>query len=250
MSQSIFTGEALPVEKRDNKIEDADKKSPLELDNLCFLGTNVISGTAQAIAVTTGNDTYFGSIGKALSGKRPLTSFDKGVSSVSWLLIKFMLVMVPLVFFINGFTKGNWLEALLFGFSMAVGLTPEMLPMIVAANLAKGAVKMSKRKVIVKRLNAIQNLGAMDILCTDKTGTLTLDKIVLTRHMNVYGYDDDEVMKWAYLNSYYQTGLKNLLDVAVVEHNEIHHDVKGEEDFKKVDEIPFRLSEEKNECNP
>ena len=239
VSQSILTGEALPVEKRDNKIEDAEKKSPLELDNLCFLGTNVISGTAQAIAVTTGNDTYFGSIGKALSGKRPLTSFDKGVSSVSWLLIKFMLVMVPLVFFINGLTKGNWLEALLFGFSMAVGLTPEMLPMIVAANLAKGAVKMSKRKVIVKRLNAIQNLGAMDILCTDKTGTLTLDKIVLTRHMNVYGYDDDEVMKWAYLNSYYQTGLKNLLDVAVVEHNEIHHDVKGEEDFKKVDEIPF-----------
>jgi Mg2+-importing ATPase len=150
-----------------------------------------------------------------------------------------MLVMVPLVFFINGFTKGNWLEALLFGFSMAVGLTPEMLPMIVAANLAKGAVKMSKRKVIVKRLNAIQNLGAMDILCTDKTGTLTLDKIVLTRHMNVYGYDDDEVMKWAYLNSFYQTGLKNLLDLAVVEHNEINQDVKGVEDFKKVDEIPF-----------
>lgn len=239
VSQSILTGEALPVEKREHKIEDAEKKSPLELDNLCFLGTNVISGTAQAIAVTTGNDTYFGSIGKALSGKRPLTSFDKGVSSVSWLLIKFMLIMVPLVFFINGFTKGNWLEALLFGFSMAVGLTPEMLPMIVAANLAKGAVKMSKRKVIVKRLNAIQNLGAMDILCTDKTGTLTLDKIVLTRHLNVYGYDDDEVMKWAYLNSYYQTGLKNLLDVAVVEHNEIKHDVKGEEDFKKVDEIPF-----------
>ena len=239
VSESILTGEALPVEKREYNIDKAEKKSPLELENLCFLGTNVISGTATAISVTTGNQTYFGSIDKALSGKRPMTSFDKGVSSISWLLIKFMLIMVPLVFFINGFTKGNWLEALLFGFSMAVGLTPEMLPMIVAANLAKGAVKMSKRKVIVKRLNAIQNLGAMDILCTDKTGTLTLDKIVLTRHLNVYGFDDDEVMKWAYLNSFYQTGLKNLLDVAVVEHNEINNDVNGAETFTKVDEIPF-----------
>lgn len=239
VSESILTGEALPVEKREHKIDDADRKSPLELENLCFMGTNVVSGTATAVSVTTGNETYFGSIGKALTGKRPLTSFDKGVSSISWLLIRFMLIMVPLVFFINGFTKGNWLEALLFGFSVAIGLTPEMLPMIVAANLAKGAVKMSKRKVIVKRLNAIQNLGAIDILCTDKTGTLTLDKIVLTRHLNVFGYDDDEVMKWAYLNSYHQTGLKNLLDVAVIEHNDVHHDVQGAEDFEKIDEIPF-----------
>ncbi len=239
VSQSILTGEALPVEKREHKIDDAEKKSPLELENLCFMGTNVVSGTATAIAVTTGNETYFGSIGKALAGKRPLTSFDKGVSSISWLLIRFMLVMVPLVFLINGITKGNWLEALLFGFSVAVGLTPEMLPMIVTANLAKGALKMSKRKVIVKRLNAIQNIGAMDILCTDKTGTLTLDKIVLTRHLNVFGDDDDEVMKWAYLNSYHQTSLKNLLDVAILEHNELHHYIKVDEDFKKIDEIPF-----------
>jgi P-type Mg2+ transporter len=239
VTQSILTGEALPVEKWEHKIEAAEVNSPLELDNLCFMGTNVISGSATIMVVTTGNQTYFGSIGAAITGARPLTSFDRGVGKISWLLIRFMLVMVPLVFLINGLTKGNWLEALLFGLSVAVGLTPEMLPMIVTANLAKGALKMSTRKVIVKRLNAIQNLGAMDILCTDKTGTLTLDKIVLTRHLNVYGAEDDEVMKWAFLNSYYQTGLKNLLDVAVLEHNEEHHHLKLEDGFKIIDEIPF-----------
>ena len=202
ISQSMLTGESLPVEKRGINIIDAEKKLPLELENICFMGTNVVSGTATAMVVTTGDLTYFGSIGKAITGKRAETSFDKGINKVSWLLIRFMLVMVPLVFFINGFTKGNWLEALLFAISVAVGLTPEMLPMIVTANLAKGAVNMSKRKVIVKRLNAIQNIGAMDVLCTDKTGTLTMDKIVLERHLNVYGDEDDEVMKWAYLNSF------------------------------------------------
>ena len=239
ISQSMLTGESLPVEKREFSIIDAGKKSPLELENICFMGTNVVSGTAIAIVVTTGNLTYFGSIGKAITGKRAETSFDKGINKVSWLLIRFMLVMVPLVFLINGFTKGNWLEALLFGISVAVGLTPEMLPMIVTANLAKGAVNMSKRKVIVKRLNAIQNLGAMDILCTDKTGTLTMDKIVLERHLNVFGDEDDEVMKWAYLNSFHQTGLKNLLDVAILDHAEVHNCLKAEESFKKIDEIPF-----------
>ena len=194
VSQAMLTGESLPMEKRESAIKNTEKKSPLELDNICFMGTNVVSGTAKVIAVTTGNLTYLGSIGKAITGKRAETSFDKGVNKVSWLLIRFMLVMVPLVFFINGFTKGNWLEALLFGISVAVGLTPEMLPMIVTANLAKGAVNMSKRKVIVKRLNAIQNIGAMDILCTDKTGTLTMDKIVLERHLNIFGDDDDEVV--------------------------------------------------------
>jgi Mg2+-importing ATPase len=236
--QSMLTGEALPVEKRDQVIVDAASKSPLELENICFMGTNVVSGTALALIVSTGNQTYFGSISKSLTGKRAETSFDKGVNSVSWLLIRFMLVMVPLVFFINGFTKGNWLDALLFGIAVAVGLTPEMLPMIVTANLAKGAVNMSKRKVIVKRLNAIQNIGAMDILCTDKTGTLTLDKIVLERHLNVLGIEDEEVLKWAYLNSYHQTGLKNLLDSAVLEHGELH-DTLRVEDYHKVDEIPF-----------
>ncbi|MDR3678430.1 MAG: magnesium-translocating P-type ATPase [Flavipsychrobacter sp.] len=239
VSQAMLTGESLPLEKREVKIAGAENKSPLELDNICFMGTNVVSGMATVVAVTTGNLTYFGSIGKAISGKRAETSFDKGVNKVSWLLIRFMLVMVPLVFLINGFTKHNWLEALLFGISVAVGLTPEMLPMIVTANLAKGALNMSKRKVIVKRLNAIQNIGAMDILCTDKTGTLTMDKIVLERHLNVFGDEDDEVMKWAYLNSFHQTGLKNLLDVAVLEHAEIHNCLKADEFFKKIDEIPF-----------
>lgn len=239
VSQAMLTGESLPLEKRELRIADAEQKSPLELENICFMGTNVVSGTAHGIVVTTGNLTYFGTIGKAITGKRNETSFDKGVNKVSWLLIRFMLVMVPLVFLINGLTKHNWFEALMFAISVAVGLTPEMLPMIVTANLAKGAKNMSKRKVIVKRLNAIQNIGAMDILCTDKTGTLTMDKIVLERHLNVFGDADDEVMKWAYLNSFHQTGLKNLLDVAVLEHAEIHSCVNADESFKKIDEIPF-----------
>jgi Mg2+-importing ATPase len=239
ISQAMLTGESLPVEKREQSIADAGSRSPLELENICFMGTNVVSGTASAIVVTTGNLTYFGTIGKAITGKRAETSFDKGVNKVSWLLIRFMLVMVPLVFLVNGLTKGNWFEALIFAISVAVGLTPEMLPMIVTANLAKGALNMSKRKVIVKRLNAIQNIGAMDVLCTDKTGTLTMDKIVLERHLNVFGGADDEVMKWAYLNSFHQTGLKNLLDVAVLEHAEIHSCVNADEHFKKIDEIPF-----------
>ncbi len=239
ISQAMLTGESLPIEKREHAIIDADDKSPLDLENICFMGTNVVSGTATAIVVTTGNLTYFGTIGKSITGKRAETSFDKGVNKVSWLLIRFMIVMVPLVFFVNGLTKGNWFEALLFAISVAVGLTPEMLPMIVTANLAKGALNMSKRKVIVKRLSAIQNIGAMDILCTDKTGTLTMDKIVLERHLNVFGDEDDEVMKWAYLNSFHQTGLKNLLDVAVLEHAEIHSCVNAEKHFNKIDEIPF-----------
>jgi len=239
VSQAILTGEALPVEKTEAANPKANSQSPLELDNVCFMGTNVVSGTALAVVVNTGGETYFGSLSKSLVGKRAETSFDKGVNSVSWLLIKFMLVMVPLVFLINGITKHDWLEALLFGISIAVGLTPEMLPMIVTANLAKGAVNMSKRKVVVKRLNAIQNIGAMDILCTDKTGTLTMDKIVLERHLNVFGMEDNEVMKWAYLNSYHQTGLKNLLDSAVLEHVELHKCLKEGEAYEKVDEIPF-----------
>lgn len=239
VSQSILTGEALPVEKVDQPIANAKDRSPLELENICFMGTNIESGTATAVIVTTGSDTYFGAIGKALSGKRPETSFDRGVNSVSWLLIKFMIVMVPVVFVLNGVMKGNWTEAFLFALALAVGLTPAMLPMIVTANLARGAVNMSKRKVIVKRLNAIQNIGAMDILCTDKTGTLTMDKIVLEKYLNVYGTDDNEVLKWAYLNSFHQTGLKNLLDVAVLDHVEINAVLNVQESFTKIDEIPF-----------
>jgi P-type Mg2+ transporter len=242
VSQSMLTGEALPVEKQDIEIWNADLKHTLELDNICFMGTNVVSGTASAVVVITGKHTYFGSISKLLIGKRAETSFDKGVKSVSWLLIRFMIFMIPLVFVINGLTKDSWLDAFLFAIAVAVGLTPAMLPMIVTANLAKGAVMMSKRKVVVKRLNAIQNVGAMDILCTDKTGTLTLDKIVLERHLNVFGNEDDEVLKWAFLNSFHQTGLKNLLDVAVLESGKTNIEVQTEltlNDYQKVDEIPF-----------
>ncbi|KFF17500.1 magnesium ABC transporter ATPase [Chryseobacterium piperi] len=239
ISESMLTGEALPVEKNYLPIRDAEKKPVIELNNLCFMGTNVVSGSATAVIVVTGSYTYFGSISKSITGERPETSFDKGINKVSFLLIRFMLVMVPVIFLVNGILKGNWLEALLFAIAVAVGLTPEMLPMIVTANLAKGAVNMSKRKVIVKRLNSIQNIGAMDILCTDKTGTLTLDKIVLEKHLNVHGVEDDEVLKWAYLNSFHQTGLKNLLDKAVLEHIELHDYLKVEEKFLKVDEIPF-----------
>jgi Mg2+-importing ATPase len=239
VSQSMLSGESLPVEKREMATGDVSKKSLLDLDNICFMGTNTMSGSATVVVVATGNQTYFGSISKSLTGKKVETSFDKGVNSVSWLLIRFILVMVPLVFLINGFTKGNWLEAFLFAITVAVGLTPEMLPMIVTTNLAKGAVNMSKKKVIVKRLNAIQNIGAMDVLCTDKTGTLTMDKIVLQVHHNVLGEADDEVLKWAFLNSYHQTGLKNLLDLAVLDHYEVQHMLKVDEHYEKVDEIPF-----------
>lgn len=240
VSHSMLTGESLPVEKRPFVVQDVDSKPVLELENICFMGTDIVSGTAKALVIATGDHTYFGSLSKSIVGKRTETSFDKGVNKVSYLLIKFMLFMVPMVFIINGVTKGDWLEALLFAIAVAVGLTPEMLPMIVTGNLAKGALNMSKRKVIVKHLNAIQNIGAMDVLCTDKTGTLTLDKIVLERHLNVYGLDDDEVLKWAYLNSYHQTGLKNLMDEAVLNHaEEVHDYLQAEEQFIKVDEIPF-----------
>lgn len=239
VGQSMLTGESLPVEKMYLPVEDVEEKQPIELSNLCFMGTNVVSGAAKAVVIGTGSYTYFGSIGKSITGVSPETNFDIGIKQVSHLLIRFMLIMAPLIFLINGLLKGEWMEALLFAIAVAVGLTPEMLPVIVTANLAKGALSMSKHKVIVKRLNAIQNIGAMDILCSDKTGTLTLDKIVLENHLNVSGVEDDEVLKWAYLNSYHQTGLRNLMDKAVLEHTEVKEYLKVEEHFTKVDEIPF-----------
>ncbi|WP_448604322.1 magnesium-translocating P-type ATPase [Thermoleptolyngbya sp.] len=249
VSQAVLTGESLPVEKYDTlgsvvekradvQVND-DQVSALDIPTICFMGTNVVSGTATAVVVSTGDRTYFGSLAKNIVGKRVLTSFEKGVNRVSYLLITFMAVMVPIVFLIQWFTKGSFLDALLFSLSVAVGLTPEMLPMIVTANLARGAVVMANQKVVVKRINAIQNFGAMDILCTDKTGTLTLDKIILERHVDIHGYEDDEPLEYGYLNSYYQTGLKNLLDVAVLEHVELNTELKPAENYAKVDEIPF-----------
>lgn len=237
VSQSALTGEAMPVEKDESFKGMAE--TPIDLPNLCYLGTNVLNGTAMALVVATGNQTFFGSMARTITGYRPLTSFDIGVNKISWLLIQFMFVMVPIVFAINGLTKGDWFEAFLFALSVAVGLTPEMLPMIVTANLARGAVNMSKEKVIVKKLNAIQNFGAMNILCTDKTGTLTEDKIILDKYINPDGKEDDFVLDNAYINSFYQTGLKNLLDTAVLEHKEVAQRICFDQDVRKVDEVPF-----------
>ncbi len=243
VSQAILTGESIPLEKfpaqprRD--MATPDFRTPLEHESACFMGTNVVSGTGTAVVVATGDATYFGAVAKDIVGSRPLTSFDKGINRISWMLIRFLLVMTPLVFFINGISKGNWLEALLFAVSIAVGLTPEMLPMVVTANLAKGAVMMAKRKCIVKRLNAIQNFGAMDILCTDKTGTLTQNKVILERHLDIHGNDDKRVLEYAWLNSFHQTGLKNLLDVAVLEYAQQNAAANDLEQYRKIDEIPF-----------
>lgn len=241
ISQSVLTGESMPVEKFDKPDFSKNKENcnVTDLTNMCFMGTNVTSGSAKALVVATGNSTYFGLMAKSIVGHRPQTSFDKGVNSVSWLLIRFMSVMVPIVFIINGMTKGKWLEAFLFALSVAVGLTPEMLPMVVNANLAKGAVIMSKRKTVVKRLSSIQNFGAMDVLCTDKTGTLTRDEIVLERHLDIHGNTDDRVLRHAYLNSYYQTGLKNLMDIAVLKYGNEKGFSELTDKYQKVDEIPF-----------
>ena len=238
ISQSSLTGESEPVEKISDSLVSKDK-SPLDLENLAFMGSNVISGSAIAIVINIGDDTIFGSIAKNLSSKKNNTSFEKGLNSVSWVLIRLRLIMVPIVLFMNGFTKGDWMQAFLFAVSVAVGLTPEMLPMIVSANLAKGAVSMSKKKVIVKDLSTIQHFGSMDILCTDKTGTLTQDKVVLEYSLNVHGKEDNRVLRHAFLNSYYQTGLKNLIDIAILNHANESDMIELWRDYKKVDEIPF-----------
>jgi len=239
VAQAAMTGESMPVEKFATQ-RDAKAINPLELDNILFMGTNVVSGSATAVVLGTGNATYFVALASRVTATdRAPTAFQSGVNKVSWLLIRFMFVMAPLVLFINGFTKGDWMEALLFALSIAGRRTPEMLPMIVTSTLAKGAVILSRKKVIVKRLDAILNFGAMDVLCTDKTGTLTQDKIFLARHVDVWGEESDEVLEAAYLNSYYQTGLKNLLDVAVLEHVEVHQELNPANNYRKVDEIPF-----------
>lgn len=242
VSQASLTGESEPIEKRpDIHGKKYAKGSVVELDNICYMGSNVISGSATAIVFQTGNNTYLGTIARSIVGHRAATAFDKGIARVSMLLIRFMLIMVPFVFLVNGITKGDWLDAFIFAVTVAVGLTPEMLPMIVTANLSKGAVLMSKKKVIVKDLNAIQNFGAMNILCTDKTGTLTCDQIVLEKYINADGSDDDRkrILRYAYFNSFFQTGLKNLMDKAILAHVR-DLDLESMKDrYHKVDEIPF-----------
>jgi Mg2+-importing ATPase len=238
LNQAALTGEALPVEKKAVPAS-ADVQNPLDLPNLCFLGSNVESGSATAAVIHTGDRTYLGSLAASIVGQRELTSFDKGVNKFTWLMICFIAVMVPAVFLINGLSKHNWLEAFLFAMAVAVGLTPEMLPMIVTVNLSKGALAMSRKKVIVKRLNAIQNFGAMDVLCTDKTGTLTQGKIVLERHLDANGDPSELVLQYGYLNSFHHTGLKNLLDEAILDHEELEERLKAKEKYRKIDEIPF-----------
>ena len=242
ISQASLTGESEPIEKfPEVKEKQYRKGSIVELDNICYMGSTVISGAAKGIVFETGNRTFLGTIARNLTGHRATTAFDKGISKVSLLLIRFMLVMVPFVFFINGFTKGDWFEAFIFAISVAVGLTPEMLPMIVTANLSKGALSMSKKKTIVKNLNAIQNFGAMNILCTDKTGTLTCDKIVLEKYINADGSNDESkrILRHAYFNSYFQTGLKNLMDKAILSHVKELKMEHLKDAYTKVDEIPF-----------
>ncbi|ACD82717.1 magnesium-translocating P-type ATPase [Candidatus Methylacidiphilum infernorum] len=243
VSQGVLTGESMPVEKYDTVnplVAEQKRTDPFSLPNIAYLGTNVISGTATAVVLSTGENTYFGAFSKSLKGYRAMTSFDIGVNRISWLLLQVIGTMIPVIFLINGFTKGNWMDAFLFSLAVGVGLTPTMLPVIVSGCLARGALLLSKNKVVTKRLNAIQNIGAMEILCTDKTGTLTHNKIILEKYLDPEGEENEEVLKYAYINSYYQSGLRNLLDQAVLDKKEeakkfIFH-------YTKVDEIPFDFS--------
>jgi Mg2+-importing ATPase len=237
VSQGTLTGESYPVEKFHDSAPQASN-SPIDLKNICFMGTSVESGTATAVVVVTGTNTYLGTMAGSITEEAPPTSFDRGLSRFTWLMIQLMAVMVPLVFLINGFTKHDWKSAFFFAMAVAVGLTPEMLPMIVSVCLSKGAIAMSRKKVIVKRLNAIQNFGGMDVLCTDKTGTLTEDRVVLQRHCNVAGRETDEVLLDSYLISHFQTGLKNLLDTAILNSSDFHQQALIEK-YKKLDELPF-----------
>ncbi|HEY5042584.1 MAG TPA: magnesium-translocating P-type ATPase [Verrucomicrobiae bacterium] len=238
--QATLTGESLPVEKSDAR-DIRENVSAIERPNLCFLGTSVESGAATAVIVATGTQTYFGKMASSLAGQQPDTAFDKGVKRFVWLMLSFMLVMVPMVFLINGLMKHNWKGAFFFAMAVAVGLTPEMLPMIVSVCLSKGALAMSKKKVIVKKLNSIQNFGAMDVLCTDKTGTLTIDHVILEIHCDVFKNESEAVLRDAYLISHFQTGLKNVLDRAVLKYKELHGEL-GIDKYKMVDEIPFDFS--------
>ena len=247
VSQSVLTGEFMPVEKYDTPGDGMEsfastrrsQRDPFEAATLCFMGTTVVSGTATALVAATGRQTVFGSMTSRMVAQRTITSFDKGVNRVSWLLIRFMLALVPVVFVINGLSRGDWQEAFFFGLAVAVGLTPEMLPLVVTANLARGAMAMAKQKVIVKRLTAIQHLGTMDLLCTDKTGTLTEDRVTLVRHLDAQGADDEHVLHLAYLNSAYQTGSKQSIDRAILEHVEQEHLLPTGPRYHKLDELPF-----------
>ena len=242
INEAALTGESLPVEKQAETPGDSEVANALDLPNIGYMGTNVVSGTARSVVIATGSRTYFGSMSRELVGHHPPTSFDLGIRNVSMLLIRFMAIMVPIIFLISGFVQGHWFNALLFGLAVAVGLTPEMLPTIITANLAKGTIEMARSKTIIKRLSAIQNLGAMNVLCTDKTGTLTYDTVAMESYLNFEGITDPRVYKYTYLNSYYQTGLRNPLDEAVLAHQQAEEMSSVELDYKKINEIPFETA--------
>ena len=239
ISEAALSGESLPSEKTSELASSEEIKSVFDCKNVCFMGSHVISGTSKAIVLRTGENTFFGELARETIAHKKTSSFDQGIKRFTWLMLRFMFVMAPIVFLINGFMKGNWVEAGLFAIALSIGLAPEMLPMLVTVNLAKGAIAMSRRRVIVKKLNAIQNLGAMDILCTDKTGTLTQDQIILEKYLDVSGDKNDKVLEYAYLNSHYQEGLKNPLDLAVLQYADVHQRLHEDDTYTKIDEIPF-----------
>ena len=238
INQASLTGESLPIEKSHVSL-DGEASSSFDLINLAYMGSHVVSGIGSALVLKTGDSSFFGQVARQTTQQAKKSSFDQGISRFTWLMLRLMAAMVPAVFLINGLVKGDWLEAGLFAIAVGIGLAPEMLPMLVTINLAKGAIALSKKRVIVKRLTAVQNLGAMSILCTDKTGTLTQDEIILEKHIDIFGKEDSRVLEYAYLNSHYQAGLKNLLDEAILKHQNVHKRLHSSDAYQKIDEIPF-----------
>ena len=238
INQSSLTGESLPAEKF-HLYSDVPVLSSFDISNLAYMGSHVVSGMGDALVLKTGNSSFFGQLAHETSMQSKQSSFDHGINQFIWLMIRIMALMIPLIFLINGFLKGNWFEAAIFAIAVGVGLAPEMLPMLVTVNLAKGAISLSKKRVIIKRLNAVQNLGAMNILCTDKTGTLTQNEIILEKHIDIFGENSSQVLEYAYLNSHYQTGLSNLLDYAILRHVDVHEKLHYKSTYQKIDEIPF-----------
>lgn len=237
VNESVFTGESIPVEKKETNKKEYDNL--FDIKNILYMSSSVISGTAKAIVVKTGFDTYLGKIGKEINDKKNITAFDKGMKDITNMLIKFMVVICLVILLVDGIIRSNFTEAILFAFSVAVGLTPSMLPMIVNVNLTKGTKTLAKKKVLVKHIESIQNLGAIDTLCTDKTGTLTENKIVLQKYIDVLGKENNNILEYAYINSYYSTGMKNIVDRAIMFYGSKHNLDNILPKYEKIDEIPF-----------
>lgn len=237
VNESVFTGESIPVEKKETNKKEYDNL--FDIKNVLYMSSSVISGTAKAIVVKTGFDTYLGKIGKEINTKKNITAFDKGMKDITNMLIKFMVVICLIILLVDGIIRSNFTEAILFAFSVAVGITPSMLPMIVNVNLTKGTKALAKKKVLVKHIESIQNLGAIDTLCTDKTGTLTENKIVLQKYIDVLGNEDNSILEYAYINSYYSSGMKNIVDRAIMIYGSKHNLDNILPKYEKIDEIPF-----------